>query len=406
MAGTIGRSASTTSIFRVSENFFFAITDPRFNHPGSRDFNPNLATFDLTRGGHWFRFSDKGAGHLQTVFLQDRIKLGRFQLNLGGRFDRYRFLTVGSQFQPRLGVAYHLKETGTVLRASYNRNYQTPPNENLLLSNSEAAGRLAPPDVRRDLNGGVILIGSQRQNVYEVGLQQRLADRASLNAVFFHKDSPRSAGQRQLPQYRNHLPPPRWPAPTSTVSRPRLTLPEIHRFGGSVSTTHYHVVVTPPFTGGLFLGSAALDLLSEGPFVIDHDQKLAVSGLLTYRPRQNWWTSWQVRYDSGLVPNPSDPAQVARDPDYFDQLAPGQPDVGPASGQGQDHPGCDRRLPAHSWRPPGLGPGFPGGQPDRSHGSLQLPIRLCRDPRGTAPHLERQGPLVLVTPIRQRRGRC
>ncbi|MDE2754936.1 MAG: TonB-dependent receptor [Acidobacteriota bacterium] len=305
--------------FPVSENFFFGITDPRFNHPGSQDFNPNLVPFDLTRGGHWFRFSDKGAGQLQTVFLQDRIKLGRFQLNLGGRYDRYRFLTVGSQLQPRLGVAYHLRETGTVLRASYNRNYQTPPNENLLLSNSDAAGRLAPPDVRRDLSGGVILIGPQRQNVYEVGVQQRLADRASLNAVYFHKDS------RDLQDNDNFLNtgiifPTSLARSNVNGFETRLTLPEIRRFSGSVSTTHYHVVVTPPFTGGLFLGNAALDLLSEGPFVIDHDQKLAVSGLLTYRPRRNWWTSWQVRYDSGLVPNPSDPDQVARDPDYFDQL--------------------------------------------------------------------------------------
>ena len=305
--------------FPLSENFFFGITDPRFNPPGSRDFNPNLAPFDLTRGGHWFRFSDKGAGQLQTVFLQDRIKLGRFQVNLGGRYDRYRFLTVGSQLQPRLGVAYHLRETGTVLRASYNRNYQTPPNENLLLSNSEAAGRLAPPDVRRDLSGGVILIGPQRQNVYEVGLQQRLGDRASLNAVYFHKDS------RDLQDNDNFLNtgiifPTSLARSNVNGFETRLTLPEIRRFSGSVSTTHFHVVVTPPFTGGLFLGSSALNVLSEGPFVIDHDQKLAVSGLLTYRPHRNWWTSWQVRYDSGLVPNPSDPAAVARDPDYFDQL--------------------------------------------------------------------------------------
>lgn len=305
--------------FPVSENFFFGITDPRFNLPGSRDFNPNLVPFDLTRGGHWFRFSDKGAGQLQTVFLQDRIKLGRFRINLSGRYDRYRFLTVGSHLQPRLGVAYHLRETGTVLRASYNRNYQTPPNENLLLSNSEAAGRLAPPDVRRDLNGGVIRIGPQRQNVYEVGLQQRLADRASLNAAFFHKDS------RDLQDNDNFLNtgiifPTSLARSNVNGFETRLTLPGIHRFSGSVSTTHYRVVVTPPFTGGLFLGSAALDLLSEGPFVIDHDQKLAVSGLLTYRPRRNWWTSWQVRYDSGLVPNPSDPAEVARDPDYSDLL--------------------------------------------------------------------------------------
>ncbi len=306
--------------FPVSENFFFGITDPGFNDPASPDFNPNLAPFDFTRGGDWFRFSDKGSGHLYTFFLQDRVRLGRFQLNLGGRYDNYRFVTVGAQLQPRVGLAYHLKETGTVLRASYNRNYQTPPNENLLLSNSAAAGRLAPPDVRRDLNGGVILMKPQRQNVYEVGLQQKLAERASLNAVFYHKDS------RDLQDNDNFLNtgiifPTSLARSNVNGFETRLMLPEIHRFSGWLSTTHYHVVVTPPFTGGLFLGSAALDLLSEGPFVIDHDQALAVSGLLMYRPRRNWWTSWQIRYDSGLVPNPSDPAEVARDPDFFDQLS-------------------------------------------------------------------------------------
>ena len=305
--------------FPVSENFFFGITDPHFNDPASQDFNPNLAPFDFTRGGDWFRFSDKGAGNLYTVFLQNRIRLGRFQLNLGGRYDNYRFLAAGAQFQPRIGLAYHLRETGTVLRTSYNRNYQTPPNENLLLSNSPAAGRLAPPDVRRGLNGGVILIGPQRQNVYEVGLQQKLANRASLNAVFYHKDS------CDLQDNDNFLNtgiifPTSLARSSVNGFETRLTLPEIHRISGSLSTTHYHVVVTPPFTGGLFLGRSALDVLSEGPFVIDHDQKLAVSGLLAYRPRRNWWTSWQIRYDSGLVPNPSDPDEVARDPDYFDQL--------------------------------------------------------------------------------------
>ena len=41
-------------------------------------------------------------------------------------------------------MVYHIAKTGTVLRASYNRIYQTPVNENLLLSNSEKAGVLRP----------------------------------------------------------------------------------------------------------------------------------------------------------------------------------------------------------------------------------------------------------------------
>ena len=58
-----------------------------------------------------------------------------------------------------------------VLRASYNRNYQTPPNENLLLSNSEAAGRLAPESVRAALGGATRAIRPERQDVFEAGAQ-------------------------------------------------------------------------------------------------------------------------------------------------------------------------------------------------------------------------------------------
>jgi hypothetical protein len=72
----------------------------------------------------------------------------------------------------------------------------------------------------------------------------------------------------------------------------------IHRFSGSLSLTHYHTIVTPPFTGGLFIGSSALDLLSMGPFVIDHDQKLGAQANVHYSVKRNLWISGAVRYDS------------------------------------------------------------------------------------------------------------
>ena len=66
----------------------------------------------------------------------------------GLRHDAYRFLVNGQQLQPRVGLAYALPGNAGVLRASYNRNFHTPPNENLLLSSSEAVSRLAPATVR------------------------------------------------------------------------------------------------------------------------------------------------------------------------------------------------------------------------------------------------------------------
>ncbi len=55
-------------------------------------------------------------------------------------------------------------------------------------------------------------------------------------------------------------------------------------------------------------------------FVIDHDQKLGLTAILQYAHRTGFWGAAVLRYDSGLVANPSDPKAVAQDPDYFDLL--------------------------------------------------------------------------------------
>ena len=89
---------------------------------------------------------------------------------------------------------------------------------------------------------------------------------------------------------------------------------------GSLSATTGRATSSPPFTGGLFLGQDAVDLLSAGPFAIDHDQRLGIHGLVTLDPAGPLWLSGSVRYDSGLVSNPSDPAVVAANPDYRDLL--------------------------------------------------------------------------------------
>lgn len=305
--------------FPVSESFAFGITEPGLNDPDGREFNPSLVPFDLTRGGGLFQFHERGAGSLYTGFVRDRIDWGGFVLDLGLRFDRYAMVVREAQLQPRVGLAYHLRRTGTVFRVSYNRNFQTPPNENLLLANSAASARLAQPEVRRTLNGGVVPIQPQRQNVYEAGLQQELGGRVSMDAAFYHKNSSNAQDNDNFLNTGIIFPTSLAFSRVNGVET-RIVLTETRGVSGSLSLTHFRAIVTPPFTGGLFLGSAALDALTEGPFVIDHDQALGASGNLIYRPARRWWTSWQVRHDSGLVSNPSDPAGVAADPDYHDQL--------------------------------------------------------------------------------------
>ncbi len=62
------------------------------------------------------------------------IAVKNWTFNLGVRFDGYAGITKAAQGEPRLGIAYNIKPTNTVLRISYARTMETPFNENLVLA--------------------------------------------------------------------------------------------------------------------------------------------------------------------------------------------------------------------------------------------------------------------------------
>ena len=93
-----------------------------------------LLPIDLTQGGavHTFR------GHTDVkqlaLYVQDTITVKNWSFNLGIRGDIYNGLSKATQAEPRLGVAYNIKPSNTVLRVSYARTLESPFNENLVLS--------------------------------------------------------------------------------------------------------------------------------------------------------------------------------------------------------------------------------------------------------------------------------
>jgi outer membrane receptor for monomeric catechols len=64
-----------------------------------------------------------------ALYVQDTINYHSWTFNLGIRGDLYNGLSVASQAQPRLGVAYNIQKTNTVLRVSYARSLETPFHE-------------------------------------------------------------------------------------------------------------------------------------------------------------------------------------------------------------------------------------------------------------------------------------
>jgi hypothetical protein len=215
-------------------------------------------------------------------------------------------------------VAWQLPGNGGVVRASYNRNYQTPPNENLLLSNSVEAAALAPESVRQALGGAHRPISPERQDVFEVGYQRPLGP-AVLDVAAYRK---RSSDQQDNNNFFDTgiIFPTTLAAIDVVGVETRLTFAPRRGVSGAISLTSGRAISTPPFTGGLFLGQEAVDLLSAGPFAIDHDQRLSLHGTVQYDPPGGLWFGGSIRYDSGLVCNPSDPAEVAADPDFADLL--------------------------------------------------------------------------------------
>ncbi len=154
---------------RLLENFSLGVTNPAYTL-----LFPGLVPYDLTRGGSYFQFHGLGNINQYAFYATDNIKFGNFSIDTGLRDDQYSGLVSKNGIQPRLGLSYLVNRTGTVLRAAYSRTFETPFNENLLLSSATGSGGLAQnifgakasvplqPGVRNQFNGGLAAEDRQR----------------------------------------------------------------------------------------------------------------------------------------------------------------------------------------------------------------------------------------------------
>jgi hypothetical protein len=273
----------------ITENFTLGITDPADPAFAAADgnFDPAFAPFDLANGGAPFRFNAEKTIKEQAAYIQDEIKAGNLTFKLGVRFDHYDGLTTDSLVQPRLGVSYAVPGSGTVLRASYGRTFETPYNENLLLSSGIGAEALV---------GAAQALAPGRRNQIEVGAQQGLGRWVVVDFGYFNKRTDNAYDFGVL--FNTPIVfPISWDHSKINGFTGRVNLVEHGGFSAFVVMAHTNAFFFGPGNGGLFIEPAA------GEFRIDHDQKFNQTTNVQYLLSKalGAWAALSWRYDSGLV---------------------------------------------------------------------------------------------------------
>jgi hypothetical protein len=281
----------------LTESFKFGITDPDFNDPASPSFLAGLLPFDLTRGGNQFVFRGHTDIKQEAFYAQDQITLGQATASFGLRFDNYDGITKGRLLQPRLGLSYHIKSTGTVLRASFMRSFESPYNENLILSSVTGAGGLAN-GVLGDTSNLPLRPGARTQ--VNAGFEQSLGKHLLLDMDYFIKRTNNAYDFNALLNTSVTFPI-SWKMSKVDGASLRLNLTNYKGLTAFIVAGHTRARFFPPETGGLFFNSN----LPAGVFRIDHDQKLEQTTQVQYQ-FEHWkkvapYVNFTWRYDSGLV---------------------------------------------------------------------------------------------------------
>ncbi len=288
------------TITPIKENFSFYPTvhfDDIVDPDGNVLPNP-INTFSAANP---FLFAGRKTGRTLSAYAQDRFTLARnLTLDAGIRYDNYRLLISDHGLSPRIALAYFIPRTKTTLRASYNRFFQPPPAENLLLASSQEAASISPIAVIQGVTT-VQPILVDKENVFEVGAQQLLSKFLRLNVTLYQKRITNFSDKDQFIET-GIIFPIAIASGRVTGEELRIESTEIKGFHGSLSYANSHAYGVTPITGGLFLGEDPQELQLRGlKFSADHDQRNSAQLQLGYNHRPSGiYATFGGRYDSGV----------------------------------------------------------------------------------------------------------
>ena len=267
------------SIFNpVSEELQYKITDFTLFDPGTR---------------RQFQFADHRWDIEPSAFAQDQIRVGQWNFSLGLRFDHYSLVVHESAWSPRIGVSRYVHSLNLLLHASYDRVFQTPAIENLLLASSPQLDSLNPIVVR-------LAVRPSRGNYYEAGFSKALAGELRLDASVFRRDFRDFADDDVLLDTGISFPI-AFRSARIIGEELRVEVPHWGRFSGFLSYTNQSGIGRGPITGGLLLGSEALGQVGDASrFAISQDQRNTARVRVRFQAPRRIWFAAGSEYGSGL----------------------------------------------------------------------------------------------------------
>jgi TonB-dependent Receptor Plug Domain len=264
----------------LHENFNYVITDPTQFDDGTPTTSPPFIQSrpDLEQG----------------AFVEDLIRLGKWTVSAGIRWDHYQLLLNQNAFSPRFSIGRYLPSLNTVLHLSFDRIFQTPSNENILISSSGYIQSVDPQVLKLPVKPSI-------GNYYEGGSTTSIAEKLRLDVNFYRRDVRNYADDDQLLNTGVSYP---IAFDKSVIygAEGKLNLVRLGRLSGYVSYSYMVGNVWFPVTGGLFLGDDVGEALSQlsGHFPDSQDQRNTVRTRFQYQVAPRIWLAAGLLSGSGL----------------------------------------------------------------------------------------------------------
>jgi hypothetical protein len=241
-----------------------------------------------------FRFLGSRPDLEQSAFIEDLVDFGQWTVSAGLRWDHYQLLANQNAVSPRLSVSRYIKSADMVLHASYDRVFQTPDFENILLASSAAVTSLSPEVLR-------LPVEPSHGNYYEVGVTKGFFQKLRLDANYFERLVSQFADDDQLLDTAVSFPT-AFNRAKIYGAEGKLDLPRWWKFSGFVSYSYMVGSAYLPITGGLFLGDDAAHVLSQrnGRLWVTQDQRNTVRTRFRYQVVPRIWLALGAEYGSGL----------------------------------------------------------------------------------------------------------